>query len=119
MRRLIAAAAALFLLASPALAQSIGGTVFPGSALSLDLSGTVTLGGTYQLVFPQAANRKGCLIQNPPTATEALNVRVGLTAVFVVPVGGTFQCANGTMVVSDNIYVTAVTTSHAFSAVSQ
>lgn len=99
-------------------------TVVPSAlsgAASTDASGTVTTGGTYQTVFASSITRKGCLIQNPPTATEVLSVKVGtMSAPFSVPVGGSFSCnAPGGLVVTDAITLTAATTAHVFSAVSQ
>jgi hypothetical protein len=91
----------------------------PSGATSTDASGTVTLGGTYQTAIAASSIRKGCLIQNPTTAVEALNVRVGATTVFNLLAGGTFSCASGSIVVTDAITITAPTTGHAFSAVYQ
>jgi hypothetical protein len=90
-------------------------------AASTDASGTVVTGGTYQTVFVANAGRRGCLIQNPVTASEALNVKAGVMASpFTVPIGGSFSCASpGGLVVTDAISVTAATTAHAFAAVSQ
>lgn len=142
LKRLALGLAALFLLTLPAFAApnavvsySVGvcdpsfalrcikpnadGSIPAGQvdATSTDASGTVTLGGTYQLVIAASSTRKGCLIQNTH-ATEALSVRVGTTTVYTVAAaGGTFQCSAGSgIVVSDPIYVTAVTTTHPFSA---
>jgi hypothetical protein len=90
------------------------------TAASTDASGAVTAGGTYQTVFAANTARKGCLIQNPATATEVLSVKVGaMAAPFTVPIGGSFSCAAGHVVVTDAITLTAATTSHAFAAVSQ
>lgn len=96
-------------------------TALPLGATSTDNSGTITTGGSYQSVLASNANRKGCLIQNPSTATEVLNVKVGtMASPFTVAVGGTFNCAGpGGLVVTDTITATAATTGHAFSAVSQ
>jgi hypothetical protein len=90
-------------------------------ATSTDASGTVTLGGTYQTVVAASSTRKGCLIQNPSTATEVLSIKVGtMAAPFTVAAGGSFSCAaSGGLVVTDAITLTAATTAHAFSAVSQ
>jgi hypothetical protein len=90
-------------------------------ATSTDASGTVAAGGTYQTVFASSATRKGCTIQNPTTATEVLNVKVGtMASPFTIPIGGSFSCAAGAgVVVTDAVTLTAATTAHAFSAVSQ
>ena len=93
----------------------------PSAAASTDASGTVTTAGAYQTVFAANASRKGCLIQNPTTAVEILEVKVGaMASPFTLPIGQTFSCTNpGGLVITDAITVTAATTAHAFSAVSQ
>ena len=144
MKKLLAGALALALIAGPALAETSGwmdtdpnnptvniprtvSKAFPlpiqaqgTPAASTNASTTVTTGGTYQTVFASSATRKGCLIQNPTTATEVLNVRVASLAVFTIAAGNTFNCASPSgLVISDLVEVTAATTSHAFTAVSQ
>ena len=98
-------------------------TTTPGvvDATSTDASGTVTLGGTYQTVIASNATRKGCLIQNPTTATEVLSVKVGtMAAPFTIAAGGSLNCGSpGGVIATDTITVTAATTGHAFSAVYQ
>lgn len=93
----------------------------PSAAVpSTNASTTVTAGGTYQTVFLGSTSRKGCSIQNPTTASEILSVRVKSTAVFTLTAGSVFQCGSpGDIVISDLIEVTATTTGHAFTAVSQ
>jgi hypothetical protein len=92
----------------------------PLGATSTDASGTVTTGTTYQTAIAASSTRKGCLIQNPTTATEVLSVKVGtMAAPFTILAGGTFSCASGSIVVTDAITITAPTTGHAFSAVYQ
>lgn len=94
---------------SPSITQPVGAT-------STDASGTVTAGGTYQTIQAATATRKGCTVQNPLTATETLNVRVGTTTAFFLAPGSTFNCEVGGIVVTDAIAVTAATTAHAFAA---
>lgn len=96
-------------------------SIAPAGSTSTDASGTVTLGGTYQTVLAASSARKGCLIQNPTTATEVLNIKVGtMASPFTIPAGGSFSCSSpGGLVVTDLITLTAATTSHAFAAVSQ
>lgn len=95
-------------------------TLTAAAAPSTNASTTVTTGGTYQTVVAASTSRKGCTIQNPTTATEILNVRVKATAVFTIPIGGSFNCgAPGNLVISDLIEVTATTTGHAFTATYQ
>lgn len=95
-----------------------GGSQVP--AASTDISGTVTAGGTYQTVLASNVSRKGCLLQNPTTATEVLNVKVGTMAnPYTIAAGSTFSCNNGPLVVTDTITATAVTTGHVFVGTSQ
>ncbi len=93
----------------------------PLQKTSTNGSTTVTLGGTFQTLLAASATRDGCVIQNPTTATEPLYVFVGITgsattaAAYSLSPGATFNCANQNgMVITDNIAVTATTTSHAF-----
>lgn len=51
-----------------------------GLGTTTDKSGTITTGGVAQTAIALNAPRKGWCIQNPPTATENLSVRVGGTA---------------------------------------
>jgi hypothetical protein len=96
------------------------GTLTPTGVTSTDASGTIASGGVYQTVIAASGTRKGCLIQNPTTATEVLSVQVGtMASPFTIPIGGSFNCASGGIVVTDAITATAATTSHAFSAVYQ
>jgi hypothetical protein len=92
----------------------------PAAVPATNASGTVTLGGTYQTVFAASTSRKGCMIQNPTTATEILSVRQAGTAVWTIPIGATLQCGGPSeLIASDLFEITAATTGHAFTAVSQ
>jgi hypothetical protein len=93
----------------------------PLAVTSTDASGTVATGGTYQTVQASTAGRKGCLIQNPTTATEIVSIKVGtMASPFTVPAGGTFSCSSpGGTVITDAITLTAATATHAFAAVFQ
>lgn len=89
----------------------------PLNAASTDASGTVTTGGTYQQIIASNTTRKGCMVQNPTTATEVLNVRVGATTVFGLTAGSIFNCATPAgVVITDAIFVTSATAAHAFAA---
>ena len=108
------------LLAAPAFADPV--TAPP----SQNFSGTITTGGTFQQVVPSAYNtRKGCLVMNPPSATENLYVFFGPAASATTSnsIGLTpnswASCAIGPVVVGDAIQVEAPTTSHAYIAVIQ
>lgn len=94
--------------------------VAPVGVYSTDISGTVTVGGTYQQVAAANSSRKNCTIQNPSTATEALNVKIGTMAQpFVLAAGAFISTTNGTTTAIDAITVTATTTSHAFAGICQ
>jgi hypothetical protein len=93
----------------------------PLGSASTNGSTTIATGGTFQTLLASNSARKGCLIQNPTTATEPLYVSVGiatgsatLAKAFSLAPGATFRCANGPIVATDNIAVTAPTTAHAF-----
>lgn len=101
-----------------------GGTApAPVSVTSTNLSGTVTTGGTFQVLSAASTTRAGCFIQNPITATETLFVFFGANgsalttkAVNLAP-GSAVGCATqGGGILGDNISVTAATTGHAFVA---
>lgn len=93
-----------------------GGTVSPAVGPSTDISGTVTLGGTYQTVAASSATRKSCTIQNPTTATEVLNVKLGtMASPYTLAIGASFNSGYG----SDAITLTAATTSHGFAGTCQ
>jgi hypothetical protein len=93
----------------------------PLQKASTNGSTTIVVGGTFQTLLAANATRNGCLIQNPTTATEVLDVFVGATgsataaASYTLSPGATFNCANQNgMVITDNIAVTAATSAHAF-----
>lgn len=110
--RSTAALIALLLSGPVALAQNIGN--------STDISGTVTAGGTYQTVLASNGMRKGCLIENPTTATEVISVKVGTMATpFTVSAGGVFLCQGTGVTVTDTITLTAATTGHAWAGTAQ
>ena len=54
--------------------------VTPLGVTSTDDSGTIATGGSYQSAIAASGTRKGCLIQNPTTATEVLNVKFATMA---------------------------------------
>lgn len=92
----------------------------PGGATSTDASGTVTVGGTYQSVIASSGARKGCLIQNPTTASEPLNVKfASMAQPFTLAPGAAIGCQAGGIVITDAVTVTAATAGHAFAALAQ
>lgn len=100
------------LFAPAALAQVVTG--------SRDISGTVTLGGTYQEIAPTSTSRRNCTVQNPGNASEVLNVKLGTMAQpYVLNAGQSFSSLNGTVGGNDSITVTAATTGHAFAGTCQ
>lgn len=107
------------------LPTSVGGASGTASP-STNRSGTVTTGGSFQSVLAASTTRKGCLIENPTTATEPLLVYIGTSGAsqatgtsYTLPPGGTFSCASGNLVISDAISVSATTTGHAFTETDQ
>ncbi len=109
------------------LQDSAGGSIdFSYGVTSTSGSSTVTTGGTFQSALASNANRKGCLIQNPATATENLFVFFGATGSattatsFSLPAGAAMSCATGAgFVLTDNVAITGATTGHAYILVSQ
>jgi hypothetical protein len=117
MKRSILAGLALCLLASSAHAAT---QVTPIGGYSHDISGTVTLGGTYQQVEPANNDRKNCTVQNPSSATENLNVKIGtMTSPYVLAAGQAISTLNGTVTATDAISVTAATSTHPYSGTCQ
>jgi hypothetical protein len=87
---------------------------------STDASGTIATGGTYQTIVAASGTRKGCLIQNPATATEVFNVKFGTMAnPFTLLAGMSIGCSQGGIVLQDAVTATAATGGHAFSATVQ
>ena len=121
-RSLIAVTALCAMLAAVTLGHvAFAATVVsPSLAISKDISGTVTLGASYQQVQPYDSNRLNCTIQNPYNATENLNVELGTMAQpYVLGPGQPFSTLNATVNAKDAIFVTATTTGHAFAGTCQ
>ena len=90
-------------------------------AATTNASGTVTTGGSFQAALAASPTRKGCLIQNPVTATEPLYVYFGsgtptATNSIGLNQGGVATCAigNGSYVAPDAIQLMAATTGHPY-----
>lgn len=107
----------------PALdAVIVGGLVqvaaFAGTVTApSDASGTITVGGTRQVLFAANATRKRFIISNPSTAIEVLQFS------YVSNTGGLIDLPPGTTwneadlsVSGDEIWIVAPTTAHAFTA---
>ena len=94
--------------------------VTPLGVTSTDNSGTIITGGTFQSIIAASGTRKGCLIQNPTTATEPLSVKFGTMAnSFTLLPGMSIGCNQGNMVLQDAVTGTATTTGHAYAALAQ
>jgi hypothetical protein len=110
---------ALLALAVPSRADTV---VHPGGRTSQPASGTITLGGTFQPLFPANPDRSGCIVQN--TGTHVLYVFLGpiasatLLNSIQVAAGDRFYCANlgGIIVVTDAISITTSTTADPYVA---
>lgn len=83
----------------------------------VDGTGTITAGGTAQLLFAANTSRKRFLVQNPSTASEILLLRFGSNTAgpIELPIGTTWDESNFT-VFSGDVYIQAATTGHAFTA---
>lgn len=91
----------------------------PLAVTTTDKSGTVTLGGTAQAAIALNASRKAYCVQNPPTATEVLTVRVNGTAsatTGVILSAGSQACSLPGLIDTAAVSVFAATTAHAFTA---
>ena len=105
---------------------SSGTITTPLAVTTTNDSSTVTLGGTFQSAIASSSTRKGCFIENPTTATEPLYVFFGAngsatTANSIsLAAGASVNCATQTgAVLTDNVSVTATTSTHAFVAMNQ
>jgi hypothetical protein len=118
MRKMLAAALAIALCAGPALAAGA-----PPST-GTNVSSTVSVGGTFQSILV-ASNRLDCFVQNPVSATETLFVFFGpianaTTANSVnLAAGQAVTCSSQGATASDQVSVTAATSTHAFVAYSR
>lgn len=90
-----------------------------------DRSGTVTTGGTSQVLAPANPGRRYLTIENPTTASEALYVNFTSAAstsvagsISLAP-GGSLTMSAATYVSQEVITVTAATATHAFTAKEQ
>jgi hypothetical protein len=104
----------------PALVVTVRDALAPSGVTSTDNSGTITTGGTYQPIIAASGSRKGCLIQNPTTATEVLDVKFGTMAnpITLLP-GMSVGCNQGGVVLQDAVTGTAPTSGHAYAALAQ
>lgn len=108
---------ALFIFSSPAFAAT---TVSPTNMGARDVSGTVTLGGTYQSVQLANSSRYNCTIQNPSDASEPLLVKFGtMTTPYTLGAGQAISTNNGVVNVTSAITLTATTTGHPFAGTCQ
>lgn len=94
---------------------SANSKVQPTQFSSTDISGTVTAGNSYQTVAALSVTRHNCTIQNPASATENLNIKLGTMAQpYVIAPGEGFSSTNAVVAATDAITLTAATTGHAF-----
>lgn len=112
---------------SIALALPVMAMAQTNTAPSANISNAVTAGLTFQtLIGGPSSGRRGCMIQNPTTATEVLYVNFGALASATVDnsyslaAGASINCASpGGLVISDPVNVMATTTGHKFTANAQ
>lgn len=94
--------------------------VSPLNTGARDISGTVTLGGTYQTVAAASSSRYNCTIQNPSDASEPLLVKIGtMTTPYTLGAGQSISTLNGTVNITNIITLTATTTGHPFAGTCQ
>lgn len=103
-----------------AISPNSAATTTPLGVTSTDASGTIGTGGSYQTIIAASGSRKGCLIQNPTTATEVLNIKFGTMAnpLTLLP-GMSIGCSQGSLVLQDAVTGMAPTSGHAFAATAQ
>lgn len=106
---------------SPVSGSSSGGgapvTITPQVVATTDISSTISAGGTAQTAITSNSSRKGWCIQNPPGATEVLDVRVNGTASLVtgtVLSPGAQACNSPGLTDPSAISVYATTTGHIY-----
>lgn len=109
--------------APPSQAVTNAGT-FPVQSISrqtsTDISGTITVGGTFQTAAASSGTRNNCTVQNPSSATESLKVKIGTMAqAFELAPGQAISALNGNVVATDAITVTATTAGHIFAGTCQ
>lgn len=91
-------------------------TNYNGQVVLTDISGTITVGGTAQVLAAANPARQRLQINNPSTATESLSIMYG------VDTAGKWEIPKGTNwiepdpVSSQEIWIEAPTTGHAFTA---
>lgn len=82
-----------------------------------DRSGTITVGGTGQVLMAANASRAQWTLQNPSTATEILQFsKVGLTGPWYDLIPGATASENGITIYQGSMWIIAATTAHAFTA---
>lgn len=85
-----------------------------------DASGTITTGGTAQVLLAANPARKYLFVQNPITATETLRVCPDATATttnsFELAAGGVLELSDEEFLSTGAISILAATTAHAFIA---
>lgn len=87
-----------------------------GQTTPNDKSGTITVGGTPQIIIATNAARKGYTIHNPSTATEVLQIMFGAAASGKIDLTPGSIYESGMFLYTGDIYAVAATAAHAFSA---
>lgn len=89
----------------------------PPDASLTDHSGTITTGGTGQVLLAANAARKRLLLQNPSTATEILQYSWhGIAGPWYDLAAGALLDESGSTIAPNAVWVKAATTGHAFTA---
>ncbi len=82
----------------------------------VDISGTITAGGTPQTLMALDTARKKWIISNPSTATEILQFSFGSSTNYINLPPGTTWVEDSNAVAGDQVNIVAATTGHAFTA---
>ncbi len=89
----------------------------PGAATIADKSGTITTGGTGQVLMAANSSRLQWIVENPSNATEILQIsRVSITGPWYDLTPGGSASENGSTTSKGIIWVKGATTGHAFTA---
>lgn len=88
-----------------------------GIGTDTDRSGTIAAGGTSQVLLVANASRKRWFVQNPSTATEILQIRLGAIGAKVIDIaaGATWD-EDGSSIFTGGVWIVAATAAHAFTA---
>lgn len=89
----------------------------PNGVIATDHSGTITVGGTGQVLMLANGSRGQWNLQNPVTATEKLQFsKIGITGPWYDLNAGSSVADDGSTVYQGEVWILGATTGHAFTA---